>query len=382
MTTVADLAAWLEGFAPQHLAEPWDNVGLLWGDPESAVGRVMTCLTVTPRTAAEAIRERAELIVSHHPVLFKGAKAIRADRPETAPLWTLARSGTAIISPHTALDNTTGGMNDVLADRLGLVDVGPLRPSAGPGRFKLTVFAPEGDRAAVLDAAFRAGAGRIGNYAGCSFRSAGLGTFVPGPGANPTLGAVGRAETAEEWRVEFVCPSARLVEVLAAIRTAHSYEEPAIDVVALEPAGQGPGVGRIGRLAEVQTLGAFASRVASALDAPGTQFVGDPARLVGRVAIACGAGDDFLVDAIRVGADVLLTGEARFHRALEAEASGIGLVVAGHHATERPGVDMLAGRIARAFPDLVAWASRDERDPLRNPEVTTATKNPRDRPGA
>ncbi len=134
MTTVGDVTDWLERFAPARLAEPWDNVGLIWGDPAAAVERVMTCLTVTPTTAAEAIDEHAELIVSHHPILFREVKKIRADWPETGYLWKLARSGVAVASPHTAFDNTQNGINDLLCARLGLLDVGPLRRVAGCGR--------------------------------------------------------------------------------------------------------------------------------------------------------------------------------------------------------------------------------------------------------
>ncbi len=366
MITVADLAAWLEGFAPSRLAEPWDNVGLLWGDPASAIDRVMTCLTVTGRTADEAIADRAGAIVSHHPVLFKAAKSIRADRPETGFLWRLARAGVAILSPHTAFDNTSGGINDGLAGRIGLVDVGPLRPSPASPRSKVVAFAPRSDREAILAAAFGAGAGRIGAYEECSFGSPGFGTFFGTQGTDPAVGEPGRRERAREWRLEFSCPGNLAAAVVAAIRSAHSYEEPAIDVYPTAPeAPSGPGSGRVGRLARAEPLGAFAARVARLLDAPSTQFVGDPDRPVNRVAICCGAGDDFVPDAARLGADVLVTGEARFHRALEAEAIGLGLVVAGHHATERPGVEDLAARIAAGFPAIASWASRAEDDPLR-----------------
>ena len=367
MTTVRDVARWLDAFAPTSLAESWDNVGLLWGDPDAAVGRVMTCLTVTNKTALEAVHERAELIVSHHPVLFRGAKRVTADRPESAMLWTLARAGVSILSPHTAFDNTVGGINDGLARRLGLVEVGPLRASPAPGTFKVVVFTPETDREAVLTAAFDAGAGRIGAYEQCSFAVPGEGTFFGSEGTNPTVGQAGRREAVSELRLEIVTPSGRLAAVLAAVRAAHSYEEPAIDVYPLHAEPGGPGAGRLGRLPAPTTLSAFARTVAGLLDAPGLQFVGEPDRPVARVAIVCGAGDDFLPDAARKGADVLLTGEARFHRALEAEALDVGLVVAGHHATERPGVEDLAGRIAAAFPDLTAWPSRREHDPLRIP---------------
>ncbi|WP_435016877.1 Nif3-like dinuclear metal center hexameric protein [Tundrisphaera sp. TA3] len=365
MTTVAELAAWLEGFAPSRLAELWDNVGLLWGDPSDPVARVMTCLTVTPRTADEAIAGGAAAIVSHHPILFKPIKTLRTDRPESAMLWRLARAGVAILSPHTAFDNTNGGINDGLASRLGLSEVGPIRPAANSARFKVVVFAPRSDREAVMLASFRAGAGEIGEYRECSFGSPGFGTFLGGENSNPTIGEAGRRETVREWRLEFVCPGDRLRAVLAAIREAHSYEEPAIDAIPLTSGPPvDPGAGRIGRLEPAEPLGQLAARVAHLLDAPATQFVGDSGRIVSRVAICCGAGDDFLTDAIRLGADVLLTGEARFHRALEAEAHGIGLIVAGHHATERPGVEDLARRLGQAFPGVETWASRAEADPL------------------
>ncbi|MDR3633866.1 MAG: Nif3-like dinuclear metal center hexameric protein [Isosphaeraceae bacterium] len=366
MTAVAEVARWLEEFAPARLAESWDNVGLIWGDPGNDVERVMTCLTVTQKTALEAVHERAELIVSHHPVLFRPVQRIRADRPETGALWTLARAGVSVLSPHTAFDNTAGGINDGLAGRLGLRDVHPLRPGRTSESFKIVVFTPESDHEAVLAAAFGAGAGRIGAYHECSFAIPGRGTFYGGEETNPTVGQAGRRETVNELRVEVVCPTDRLAPVLAAIRAAHSYEEPAIDVHPLHPSPHGPGAGRVGRLPHTTTLRALAAQVGQLLKAPGLQAVGDPERAVARLAVVCGAGDDFLHDAARAGADALLTGEARFHRALEAEALGVGLIVAGHHATERPGVEDLATRITRAFPDLDVWPSRSEADPLWN----------------
>ncbi|CAN5621491.1 Nif3-like dinuclear metal center hexameric protein [soil metagenome] len=367
MTTVADVIAFMEHFAPLHLAESWDNVGLLLGDSQGMVERVMTCLTVTPETAHEAAEERAALVVSHHPILFKPTKTVRADRRESAEIWTLARAGVSLYSPHTALDNTVGGHNDILARKLGLCDVGPLRPSPQHSRFKVVLFTPESDHEAVLASAFAAGAGRIGDYEQCSFATPGEGTFFGNEGTNPTVGQAGRRETAREFRVEIVCPGDRLSGVLAAVRAAHSYEEPAIDVFPLHVPETGPGTGRIGRLAKAESLETFARRVAGVLEAPGLQYVGDPGRPVLRVAIACGGADDFVGDAARAGAEAFLTGEARFHRALEAEALGMGLVVAGHHATERPGVEELADRIAEAFPKLTVWPSRREHDPLRMP---------------
>jgi dinuclear metal center YbgI/SA1388 family protein len=382
MTSVSEVTGWLEQFAPSVLAEPWDNVGLLWGDPAAPVERIMTCLTVTPVTAAEAVGERASLIVSHHPVLFREVKKIRADLVETSHLWRLASAGIAIASPHTAFDNTRHGINDLLCQRLGLVDISPLRllasqsgetgkDPAAPGTFKVVVFAPDSDREAVLSGAFQAGAGQIGAYRECSFAIPGQGTFFGTEAANPAVGQRGRRETVPEFRLEIVCPAVQLDAVLAAIRAGHSYEEPAIDVYPLHQPGPArdrpdrPGSGRIGRFAESCTLAEFASRASRILGSAAVQMVGDPHRQVLRVAVACGAGDDFLKDAAHAGADVLLTGEARFHRGVEAEALGVGLVAAGHYATERLGVEDLSLRIAAAFPGLTVWPSRVEQDPFR-----------------
>ena len=366
MTTVADVARWMEGFAPTRLAEGWDNVGLLLGDPGASVDRLMTCLTVTRDTAVEAIAEGANLIVSHHPVWFKPVQTLRADGPDGF-LWGLARAGVSIYSPHTAFDNAKGGINDFLCETLGLVDVGPLKPPMMREVHKIVVFAPSDDRDRVLSAAFGAGAGVIGGYDECSFTLEGRGTFRGGPGTRPAIGSPGNREVVIEHRIELICRPECLGAALSAIRSAHSYEEPAIDVNPVRVRDDAPGVGRIGRLEPSTTLAELARKVADLLPAPGLQYAGSPDRVVERLAVACGGADDFVGDAAGAGSDAFLTGEARYHRVLEAESRGIGLLVAGHHATEHPAVAMLAGRLGRAFPELHAWPSHREADPLRLP---------------
>ena len=273
----------------------------------------MTCLTVTSSTADEAIAGRAGAIVSHHPIFFKGTKNLRADRADTGYLWRLARAGVAVLSPHTSFDNTVNGINDGLARRFGLLDVVALRPSIGEDWYKLVVFAPRAERGQILGAACAAGAGELGEYTECSFTATGIGTFRGSPASHPTIGqAGGERESVRECRIELLCSGMRRASVLAAIRAVHSYEEPAIHLIRVEPTWpQTAGAGRVGRLPQPEPLGRFAARVARILQAPGTQFVGDSDRLVERVAICCGAGDDFLSDAERASADVFLTGETR-----------------------------------------------------------------------
>jgi dinuclear metal center YbgI/SA1388 family protein len=363
MPTAATVCAFLDRFAPPTLAADWDNVGLLFGDAAAAVTRVMTCLTITPAVVAEAIDERVELIVSHHPILFRGAKRLSTASAEGRLLWPLARAGVAVYSPHTAFDNTAGGINDSLARRLGLVNVKPLRPRDGERRCKVVVFVPEADLQKVSDAMFAAGAGVIGQYEQCSFRLAGTGTFFGTAATNPTVGEKGRREDVSEWRLEVVCPELALAGVLAAMRRAHSYEEPAFDVYPLKPLPGPGGEGRVGELPAPVTLRELAATVKRELPVGSVQVIGDVSRSVTRIAIACGAAGEFLSDAVKARADVFLSGEMRFHDYLSAEAQGIALMLPGHYATERPAVEELAGRIGSEFPDLTVWASRQERDP-------------------
>jgi dinuclear metal center YbgI/SA1388 family protein len=362
MPTIADFTAYLERFAPSGTAADWDNVGLLLGDPAASVNRVMTCLTLTPDVAAEAVREGANLIVSHHPVLFRGVKKLTAITPDGQAVLPLLRAGIAVYSPHTAFDNCVGGINDGLCQRLGLQKVVPLRPRA-KNQCKLVVFVPDTDLQKVSDAVFAAGAGVIGQYNECSFRLAGTGTFYGTDSTNPVVGQKGRREEVSEWRLEVVVPENQVAGVVSAMRKAHSYEEPAFDVYPLKPGTDG-GEGRFGELPQPVSLGELAKRAKQTLNAVAVQLVGDPSRMVRTVALACGAAGEYLGDAIKRKADVFLTGEVRFHDALTARGANIALILPGHYATERPAVEDLAVRLASDFAGIAAWASRDERDPL------------------
>ncbi len=364
MTTVANLISALQTIAPLSLAADWDNVGLLLGDAAAPVQRVMTCLTVTPHSVAEAVETGVQLIVSHHPILFRAVKKLTTATSEGRMLLNLVQAGIAVYSPHTAFDNCAGGINEMLAQKLGLTNVGPLRKSDGAAKCKIVVFVPDKDLARVSDALFAAGAGQIGQYRECSYRLSGLGTFFGSEGTNPTIGAKGRREEVAEWRLEVVCPERRIDEAVAAMRSAHSYEEPAYDIYALRRERCGVGEGRLGTLPAPMPLDAFARSVKEALAASWVQIIGSPQRSVQCVALACGAAGEFLADALACRADVFLTGEVRFHDCLAAEAAQLDLVLPGHYATERGGVEALAGLLQQQFPALQIWASRRECEPL------------------
>jgi dinuclear metal center YbgI/SA1388 family protein len=364
MPTLAAVIACLEELAPPSFAASWDNIGLLLGDRDARVKRLMTCLTVTPESAAEAVEAKAQLIVTHHPILFRPVQRLTTATPEGRMVLGLARAGVAVYSPHTAFDNSRGGINDAIAARLGLTEVVALRRGDGPRQCKVVIFVPDKDLRPVSDAMFAAGAGHIGEYSQCSFRLAGTGTFYGSDASNPAVGQKGRREDVSEWRLEVVCPEASVEAVVAAMRRAHSYEEPAYDVYPLRPATGQPGQGRVGRLPGPQPLASAAKTVKRVLSAPHVQVVGDASRSVGRVAIVCGAGGEFLSDALRAGADVLLTGEMRFHDYLAARAQGLALLLPGHYATERFGIEELAARLAGRWKDIEVWASRRECDPV------------------
>jgi dinuclear metal center YbgI/SA1388 family protein len=363
MTTVGELAQFIDRFALKSLAESWDNVGLLIGDRAAEVSRVMTCLTVTPASAREAIDRKVQLIVTHHPVLFRPVQRLTADEPQGRVLLDLIRAGVAVYSPHTAFDGTAGGINEMLADRIGLSGCRPLRPGANAERVKMVVFVPPSDLEKVGRALFDAGAGVIGEYRECSFRVAGRGTFFGSEASHPTVGQAGRREEVDEWRLEVVCPSSAAARIVAAMRAAHSYEEPAYDIYPLASEPGPTGAGRCGELRNSTSLEAFAAAVGTALGSPLVQVVGPRDRLIQRVAVTCGSGSEFLSDAAAHDCDALVTGEASFHRMLEAEATGIALVLAGHYATERFAVERLAEKLSGEIATLEVWASTTEREP-------------------
>jgi dinuclear metal center YbgI/SA1388 family protein len=259
MLTVADACRFLETFAPPHLAEEWDNVGLLVGDPACPVRRVMTCLTLTTATVTEAVREQADLVVTHHPLPFKPLRRITMETTPGKLLLALIQGGVAVYSPHTAFDSAGDGINQHLAAKLGLTEIRPLTP--------------------LRD--------------------------------DPTLGS-----------------------------------------------------GRMGRLSSGSPLADFAKQIKAALSTQPLQVVGDLARRIERVAVACGSGGGFLEAARIAGCDAIVTGEANLHTCYEAEAKGIALILAGHFATERFHLDHLAGVLQQHFAELRTWASRDERDPV------------------
>jgi dinuclear metal center YbgI/SA1388 family protein len=363
--TVSDLAKAVEDFAPLDLAEPWDRPGLQVGDPGAAVRSVLVTLDPSPAALREALHRQAQVLVTHHPLYLAPPARLDLSQPLPALLAALIRANIAAYAAHTNLDRAEGGVNDALARALGLQDLSPL--GSGEAQCKIAVTVPAGYEEPVRQALASAGAGRIGRYAGCSFGCRGQGSFSPLPGATPFLGAVGRAERVDETRLEVNVARSRLPRALAELGRAHPYEEPAVDVYPLEVPCPLGALGRVGTLPAGRALGTWAREVAASLGAPSARLVGDPGRRVTRVAVCGGSGSEFWKEALAAGADVLVTGDVKYHTALEAREWGLALLDLGHGPTEQVAVDVLAERLGEwargAAEDLEVHVHR-EPDPF------------------
>ena len=248
---IGDVCQILGQVAPLHLAQEWDNVGLLAGDEAADCASILLTIDLTPEVLDEAVRHKVALIMAYHPPLFKPISSLRAGSLETDSLvWRAIRAGIAIYSMHTALDAADGGTCDVLAKICGAVQLQPFEyVDDAKRKCKIVVFVPPDHADRVAEAMSAAGAGIIGQYTRCSFRIPGTGTFLGSQTSNPAIGKAGRYETGAELRLEMVVPQEAIPAVVSAVRNSHPYEEPAFDIYPLQPRTVG-GIGRIGILPE------------------------------------------------------------------------------------------------------------------------------------
>ena len=350
---LADAVAALEAAYPPALAADWDAVGLVCGDPDEPVESIVVAVDPGPETVAETLDAGAQLLVTHHPLLLRGVHGVGADTPKGALVHRLVRGGAALFTAHTNADSADPGVSDALAAALGLAVEGPLVPADDPPLDKIVTFVPVGPAiTAVHEALSGAGAGAIGDYSHCSFATAGTGQFRPLEGANPTIGRVGQLERVAETRLEMVLPRGRRAAVVAALRAAHPYEEPAFDVLELAPLPSRRGLGRVGTLPG-EPLSAFTERVAAALPATswGVRAAGDPDRRIERVAVCGGAGDSALDAALAAGVDAYVTADLRHHPASEhlLRPGAPALVDVAHWASEWPWCAQAAGVLRAAL---------------------------------
>lgn len=359
--TLADVIGALEAAYPPALAESWDSVGLVAGDPADEVRKVVVAVDATAAVVDEALATGAQLLLVHHPLLLRGVDTVGAHTPKGALLHRLIRGGCALYSAHTNADRADPGVSDALAGALGLVATRPLIPIPDTVTDKWVVMVPTTDTARLREALFAAGAGELGDYRECSWTVTGDGQFRPLPGATPALGAVGEVEEVREDRVEVIAPRRSRARILAALRAAHPYEEPAFDVFETADFPGSRGLGRIGELPEPQTLREFTARVAAALPRTewGVRAAGDPDRVVRTVAVCGGSGDSLLDTVSGLGADVYVTADLRHHPADEhLRRGGPALVDVAHWASEQPWCAQAKGVLDARFGSVDGWDVR------------------------
>jgi dinuclear metal center YbgI/SA1388 family protein len=368
-----DVVTVLEQMAPLAYAEDWDNVGLLAGDPQQRVKRVLLTIDLTAAVLAEAQKFQADLVLAYHPPIWDALKRVVAGQGASPLLHEIIRSNIAVYSFHTALDSAPGGVNDMLAEVVGIVDPQPLRvPEARESKTcKLVVFVPEDNLEQVSEAVFAAGAGHIGamgQYSRCSFRGAGTGTFQCGPGTNPTIGKPGSFEQVPEVRFETVVAKRDLPAVLTAMQAAHCYEEPAFDILPMLEMAENEdarvGLGRYGRVKPAVTVPQMIDRIKTALKVPVAGVIGPKRGTVHRAAVGAGSCGSLLREVIQQECDFYLTGELRHHDALQLQAAGITTVCVSHSNSERPILKTLSGRLRKQCPELACKTARTDRDPF------------------
>ena len=349
---VSDVKRVMDEWAPPAWAATWDRVGLHVGRPDQEVTAVAVCLSVTPGVVTGARTAGADMIVAHHPLIWDPIRALRTDDPQVRLCLDIAAGGMACMAAHTNLDVAPGGVNDALAKAIGLEQTKPLFAAEKAQQIKLVVFVPELHLARVRDAVSAAGAGIMGLYTHCSFSAPGMGTFLPGEGAEPFSGEVGKVNEEPERRFETLVSKPRLGAVLRAMFQAHPYEEVAYDVIPLENTDPAVGLGRVGNLPEAMDTGRFVEHVRKCLSpAPVRAVSPGTTRRVRRVAVLGGSGGD-QVGRMPLGVDAYVTGDVKYHDALSAQARNLLVVDAGHHGTEIPVLPEIARRLGAALQGL------------------------------
>jgi len=360
--TVQDLARLLEAAAPLAYQESYDNAGLQCGLPDAEITSVLLALDCTPAVVAEAARRGCNLVLCHHPVIFRPLKRLTGKGLVEQTIMAALRADVAIYAAHTNLDHVRQGVNAKLAEKLGLVNLRILAPKTGT-LARLTTYVPHRpeDQAAdvagrVLAALYAAGAGQVGDYKDCSFRQAGTGTFTPGAGTQPAIGTANQPETVAEMRLEVLLPLHRQAAVLAALRQAHPYEEVAYELVKLENEHQDVGAGMVGELPEALRPAAFRQLLKTALGVPvvkHTAFEND----IKKVALCGGAGSFLTGAAVAAGADAYVTGDVKYHEFFAPEGR-LMLCDVGHFESEQFTSeifrDLLLGTFGSTFAVLFA----------------------------
>ncbi|MBW1840973.1 MAG: Nif3-like dinuclear metal center hexameric protein [Deltaproteobacteria bacterium] len=351
VATVADIIDVLETLAPSDLAEEWDNVGLQVGDGRWPVRTVWVALDPDFAVVKDACENNVDLLITHHPLIFKALHAVDFNSPIGEIIQLASRHRMALFSAHTNLDSVTDGINDILASRIGLKNLRPLGDISEPEKYKLVVFAPVEHEQKVLNSLLETEAGKIASYSCCSFRSKGKGTFRPDPSSKPIYGKIGEISQVDEIRIETVIPKTALKRIVAHLCEHHPYETMAYDVYPLLSSEAVQGIGRVGELDEKTTLKSFALAIKETLGLEFVSIAGKPDLVVQKAAVCSGSGASLMDRFFSSGAQVYISGDLRYHDARAVESTGLGIIDIGHFASEHLIVEVLSKRLATSLTE-------------------------------
>ena len=363
MPQIKDITGELEKLAPLSYQESYDNAGLLVGNAETEITGILIALDVTEEVVEEAKNKNCNLIVAHHPIIFKGLKKLNGNNYVERTVIKAIKNDIAIYATHTNLDHVTEGVNWKIAERLGLKNLKVLAPKSQILK-KLTFFAPVAYSQLVLDALFEAGAGHIGQYKNCSFSTEGTGTFLPGESAHPVIGTPGKLEEVNEHRVEVMFPSHLESKIISVLHQVHPYEEVAYYLHVLENENQEVGAGAIGDLPEAITTEVFLDLLKTQMNARVVKYTVPTKKTIKRVAICGGAGSFILPNAKRANADVFVTADYKYHEFFDAENS-IMICDIGHYESEVFTKDLLYNYLSEKFSNFALCLSEVNTNPVR-----------------
>ncbi|MEJ7586199.1 MAG: Nif3-like dinuclear metal center hexameric protein [Ferruginibacter sp.] len=344
---IQDITTFLETIAPSVLQEDYDNAGLLTGNAGWECTGIITTLDATEAVVAEAVEKKCNLIVAHHPIIFRGLKKITGSNYVHKTMIAAIKNDIAIYAIHTNLDNVMSGVNGKMADKLGLQNRKPLQPKKGMLK-KLTTYVPLLQAETVRDAIFEAGGGNIGNYSECSFNTQGEGTFKGGPGTDPFAGSPGTRHTENEIKIELVFPSWMEQTIYHALVKAHPYEEVAYDILSLDNMYTDIGSGLVGDLESPLPELAFLELIKKEFALSVIRHTPLRGKMVKKVAVCGGAGSSLINNAVNSGADFYITADVKYHEFFDANDK---LVIAdiGHYESEQYTIELLFDILRRKF---------------------------------
>ncbi len=359
---LSEVIAVFETVAPPAYQEPYDNAGLVTGNGDLEVTAALLCIDVTEDIISEAMRMGANLIISHHPVLFHSLKSITGKNQTERILITALSHNIALYSVHTNLDNIYGGVNQKICQKLDLQHLKILLPLPD-GLRKLVTYVPLAHASGVRQALFDAGAGNIGAYDSCSFSSEGRGSFRAPEGTNPFTGEIGKLHFEEETRIETVFPAILKSRIVAALLKAHPYEEVAYDIFPLDNSYDRAGSGMIGELREPLEIMDFLNRVKETFGCRVLRYSPLVRNTIRKVAVCGGSGSFLIPKAIAAGADVFITGEVKYHQFFDAEKHLV-IVDTGHYESERFTIEIFYEILIKNLPNFAVHFSSINTSPI------------------